>query len=825
MIGTFARKEHKNEIKEVVDDEDKVMVITLKWIYKVKLDELGGILKNKARLVARGYHQEEGINFEESFAYVARLEAVRIFLVFTANMNMIVYQMDVMTAFLNGMLREEEDFMYQADNREISSARKEHMPYPRFTKVIINHFISKDKTISMMNIINLHTIYDDNLLGPLKFVSKTEDYQKYGALIPDGMINQDFKDSKAFKTYYDFVTGRATPKKARKFKKVALPSKKLPHVLEEEPKKVKASDRGKGIELLSNVALLEVAQLKKVLKKSKQNTHMLHASGSSERVDFEIEGNSKDDNESDDDNNDESGNDNDGGNDAHDTKKTYLDDDENPSFTLKDDEEEEYDEESRDSVHEEERKKDEEMTDTGRDDATQDTSYKKVIDDAHVSQQEPSTYIPFSPIVPVKAIPNYSAAAATTVPLSILMITSLPQQMTPTPKPTTKSTITYIPVLPNFSSLFEKSVKEIIKDKVKSQLLKILPKEVSDFATLVIQSTVTESFENIVLAQSSSRPKSTYEAAASLTEFELKKILLDNMKKREMYRGAATHRELYNGLVKSYTLDKDLFDSYGKEYSLKRDSRQVVHVDYFINNDLMYLKGGSSSRKYTTSTTKKAARYDNIQGIEDMVPTLWSPVKDQTLHKFKECDFPNLNLCDIKDMLLLLVQKKILNLRRDVIYDLNLALWMFTRRVVIQKRVEDLQLGVKSYKKKLNITRPETLRSDISKMTPYTTYKNPQGFIYLDKLKRNRLIRLNELEKFYDGTLTFVRTVLHDIASNLEMDYLPKRRWSEHDTTRSRIMIKAINKLLYERRLMRNLEKFISGREYGDNFRLLERTI
>ncbi|GKB66942.1 retrovirus-related pol polyprotein from transposon TNT 1-94 [Tanacetum coccineum] len=83
------------------------MVITLKWIYKVKLDELGGIIKNKALLVARGYHQEEGINFEESFAPVARLEAIRIFLAFAAHMNMVVYQMDVKTAFLNGNLREE----------------------------------------------------------------------------------------------------------------------------------------------------------------------------------------------------------------------------------------------------------------------------------------------------------------------------------------------------------------------------------------------------------------------------------------------------------------------------------------------------------------------------------------------------------------------------------------------------------------------------------------------------------------------------------------------------------------------------------------------
>nr|GFB19718.1 hypothetical protein [Tanacetum cinerariifolium] len=71
------------------------------------IDELRGILKNKARLVARGYHQEDGINFEESFALVARLEVIRIFLAYVAHKNMVVYQMDVKTASLNGNLWEE----------------------------------------------------------------------------------------------------------------------------------------------------------------------------------------------------------------------------------------------------------------------------------------------------------------------------------------------------------------------------------------------------------------------------------------------------------------------------------------------------------------------------------------------------------------------------------------------------------------------------------------------------------------------------------------------------------------------------------------------
>ncbi|GKA70954.1 retrovirus-related pol polyprotein from transposon TNT 1-94, partial [Tanacetum coccineum] len=67
----------------------------LKWIYKVKTDEFGEVLKNKARLVAQGFRQEEGIDFKESFAPVARIKAIRIFIANTANKNMMIYQMDM----------------------------------------------------------------------------------------------------------------------------------------------------------------------------------------------------------------------------------------------------------------------------------------------------------------------------------------------------------------------------------------------------------------------------------------------------------------------------------------------------------------------------------------------------------------------------------------------------------------------------------------------------------------------------------------------------------------------------------------------------------
>nr|GFA73913.1 hypothetical protein [Tanacetum cinerariifolium] len=110
-------------------------------------------------------------------------------------------------------------------------------------------------------------------------------------------------------------------------------------------------------------------------------------------------------------------------------------------------------------------------------------------------------------------------------------------------------------------------------------------------------------------------------------------------------------------------------------------------------------------------------------------------------------------------------------------------------------------------------------------MIPYTGYKNPQGIIYQDKFQRNKLMRSNELYKFFDETLSSVRTVLHDIASSLEMDYLPKRHWSNLEKKRSHIMIKAIDKLLFESRLMCNLEKFIGGRDYRNDLRLLKQII
>ncbi|GJX61309.1 retrovirus-related pol polyprotein from transposon TNT 1-94 [Tanacetum coccineum] len=85
-------------------------VIKVKWLWKNKTDAKNTVVRNKSRLVAKGYSQQEGIDFEESFALVARLEVIRIFVAYAAHKNFHIYQMDVKTAFLNGSLKEEVFF-------------------------------------------------------------------------------------------------------------------------------------------------------------------------------------------------------------------------------------------------------------------------------------------------------------------------------------------------------------------------------------------------------------------------------------------------------------------------------------------------------------------------------------------------------------------------------------------------------------------------------------------------------------------------------------------------------------------------------------------
>ncbi|GJV57402.1 hypothetical protein Tco_1458407 [Tanacetum coccineum] len=165
---------------------------------------------------------------------------------------------------------------------------------------------------------------------------------------------------------------------------------------------------------------------------------------------------------------------------------------------------------------------------------------------------------------------------------------------------------------------------------------------------------------------------------------------------------------------------------------------RVIHFDHFINNDLEYLSGGVSSQKYATS------------GNND---------KAQNLGTFSNR------------------QKN--GLRRLL--------------TVVHQRLEDLT-RVESYQKKLNLTKLDTYRLDLKRREAYTAYSNPRGFIYQNKDKKNRLMRIDELHKFSDGTLNDVRTALNDHLKGIRIEYLPQTIWRQSDKDKAGAMIQAIDK-------------------------------
>nr|GEY80703.1 hypothetical protein [Tanacetum cinerariifolium] len=216
--------------------------------------------------------------------------------------------------------------------------------------------------------------------------------------------------------------------------------------------------------------------------------------------------------------------------------------------------------------------------------------------------------------------------------------------------------------------------------------------------------------------------------------------------------------------------------------------RRVIPFDHFINNDIGYLHGGASSRKYTTSVTKtKAADYGHIKWIEDLEPkTMWIQEQvcydkhalwgisywgrkcqqfyrfavnresarditvrrdDDKLYKFKEGDFKRLRIQDIEDMILLLVQGKLTNLTVEERFAFNVSLRMFTKSIIIQRHVEDLQLGVESYQKKLNLTRPDTYRSYLKRKESYSAYSNPRGSSTRTKISRTVSVEVLRYDK------------------------------------------------------------------------------
>nr|GFA76781.1 hypothetical protein [Tanacetum cinerariifolium] len=236
--------------------------------------------------------------------------------------------------------------------------------------------------------------------------------------------------------------------------------------------------------------------------------------------------------------------------------------------------------------------------------------------------------------------------------------------------------------------------------------------------------------------------------------------------------------------------------------------RRVIPFSHFINNDLKYLRGGASSRKYTTSVTKTKRQITGTSRVSHWMR------KRQQFYRFAVNRESALDVYS-KRRIIVVTSLKIVEWHNYKHLDWILfyrfavnresALDVYSKRRIIV--VTDLKIvewhnykhldwildvykeyhhaatcgrsltGSRKLLEEAQLTKPDTYRSDLKRREAYTAYSNPRGFIYQNKDKKNRLMRIDELYKFSDGTLNDVRNALDDRLKGIRMQYLPQEIW------------------------------------------------
>nr|GEX53543.1 hypothetical protein [Tanacetum cinerariifolium] len=285
----------------------------------------------------------------------------------------------------------------------------------------------------------------------------------------------------------------------------------------------------------------------------------------------------------------------------------------------------------------------------------------------------------------------------------------------------------------------------------------------------------------------------------------------------------------------------------GPTYELMKGScNSLTELEYHLEevykattDQLNWVNPEGQHQKYTTSVTKKKAEdYGHIKWIEDLVPrTMWiqDPInynkhalwgvshwgrKRQQFYRFVVNQESALDVYS-KRRIIAVTGLKIVEWHNYKHLDWISDVYNEYRHPATCERSST---GSQN-QKRLNLTKPDTYRSDLKRREAYTAYSNPRGFIYQNKDKKNRLMRIDELHKFSDGTLNDVRNAVDDRLKRIRMQYLPQTIWRKCDKDRAAAMIQAIDKMLKTRRIMRSLERFVGGRLYEGDFWMLQRTI
>ncbi|GJZ53019.1 hypothetical protein Tco_0607904, partial [Tanacetum coccineum] len=177
-------------------------------------------------------------------------------------------------------LRGIEDFIFQIENKNTKKGNA--MYYPRFTKLVVNFVMDKDPSIPRRNKVNWHYARDDPMFTTINVISRNEDTQLYGAILPVALTNEDIRNSESYKEYYAIASGTIPPKTKGSKKKANTDTitKQKPPTAPKEKKSGKGKQKTTELETISEADLTEAEQLKIITKRSRQETHSSHASGS-----------------------------------------------------------------------------------------------------------------------------------------------------------------------------------------------------------------------------------------------------------------------------------------------------------------------------------------------------------------------------------------------------------------------------------------------------------------------------------------------------------------------------------------------------------------
>ncbi|GKE15985.1 hypothetical protein Tco_1423562 [Tanacetum coccineum] len=377
--------------------------------------------------------------------------------------------------------------------------------------------------------------------------------------------------------------------------------------------------------------------------------------------------------------------------------------------------------------------------------------------DVHVHHEVPSNQTPTLLTVPVSVITESSPIYTTVILQSLPSFTPLPPQSTPTPPPTTEATNPLYALL-NFASVFQFNTRVLALEKEVVELKK------GDLLNTQVTALVDEHLD---LRLGATRDKFISYLSASITARIINQV--------KIQLPQILRRKCLTLLLHVFIEEKPPFHWIRLRVEEEEDKQGCI-----TNKRSKIKESKSRSSKGTKSQSKSFGKSVQAEEPASAFKLLKGTHTNfvELEYDFEECykalseklDLDNPEGDDYPfDLTKPLPLNRLTNLSSDDVFNFAIALRMFTRSIVIQKRVEDLQMGVASYQKKINVTKTEITRPGIRKRDPYTPYQDPQGFIYVDNQGRNKLMRSDELYKFSDGTLTRLRSSLDDITKNIQM--------------------------------------------------------